>query len=95
MRYPHWMRHDKEDIPLQTFILVYGMIGHSTEGVTKFVTQDWNAITPRNMITQRWPHYKMPLPFSFLYARHNSSWIVIILIDVKFIIDNKLSKTYS
>ena len=67
------MRHDKENIPLQTFILVYGMIENSTEGVTKFVTQDWDAITPRNKMTHRWPRNKMPLPFGFHYARYDYS----------------------
>ena len=67
------MRHDKENIPLQTVIFVYGMFGNSTEGVTKFVTQDWDAITPRNKMTHRWPRNKMPLPFGFHYAINNFS----------------------
>ena len=67
------MRHDKENIPLQTVIFVYGMFGNSTKGVTKFVTQDWDAITPINMMTHRWPRNKMPLPFGFHYDRYDYS----------------------
>ena len=67
------MRHDKENIPLQTLILVYGMIGNSAECVMKFVTHDWDATTPRNMMSHRWPRNKMPLPFGFHCARYDYS----------------------